>query len=139
VSIYKDFFLLSAGLLAGIYIEKANENSKLKQNYNEIMYKIKPIIRDIKKNILEFLQSNNVNFQTEDIIINLKTSLDVFKVKLDEMNKIENPEDKVTFIKEEVYLVLSSIQKTVKSHKAKFDDTETIERKIEEDESNQKI
>ncbi len=140
MSIYKDFLLISTGLLIGIYLEKSNENnSKIKQNYNEFMYNIKPIIRDIKSNILVFMQNNNLNFEMDDIVVNLKISLDLFKEKLDELNKIEVPEEKLSFMKEEIYVILSSIQESIKIQKEDLDYTETIERIKLKDDNDEKI
>ncbi len=139
MSIYKDFLLISTGLLIGIYLEKSNEHSKVKQNYNELMYKIKPIIRDIKSNILVFMQNNNLNFEMDDIVVNLKISLDLFKEKLDELNKIEVPEEKLSFMKDEIYVILSSIQESIKTQKENFDYTETIERIKLKDDNDEKI
>ena len=123
MSIYKDFIFLSSGIVIGIYIGKSDENSITRKKYDDLMYKAKPIIRDIRDHLLEFVNISNVNIDTKEIQINVENFLDVLKSKVNEINTINDADEKIAFIQNEIISLLNSIKTALKNEKESLEET----------------
>ncbi len=126
MGIYKDFLLISTGFALGTYLAKTDNNDYITREYHKIMYKLKPILRDIKENIIEFFESSNIDFNLEDFRINIENTIDLLKKKVSQLNEIQDIEKKVEFVKEEIIHLLNSITKAFNSQKEKLEETKII-------------
>ncbi len=120
MSIYKDFVIFSTGLAAGIYISKLDENVKIKQKFDDILYKIKPVLRKIKDEIFNFMENLNLKNSFENIKINIEEFIRILNQKLKTFFEISDTSEKLKFLKEEILNILNSFQTTIKHQKNNF-------------------
>ncbi len=115
MSIFKDFLLVSAGFVAGLYISRSDENNKIKQQYDEIIYKVKPLLREIKENLYQFVNETNANIDLDEISINMKLLLETFQNKINEVNQIQDVEERIVYLKEEMLRFLNIFKEFLSS------------------------
>ena len=115
MSIFKDFLLVSAGFVAGLYISRTDEDNKIKQQYDEIIYKVKPLLREIKENLYQFVNETNANIDLDEISINMKLLLETFQAKINEVNNIQDVEERIVYLKEEMLRFLNIFKEFLSS------------------------
>ncbi len=115
MSIFKDFLLVSGGFIAGLYLSRSDDDNKIKQQYDDIIYKVKPILREIRENLYQFINETNTNIDLDEISINAKLLLETFQNKINEVNQIQDVEERIIFLKEEMLRFLNIFKEFLSS------------------------
>ena len=110
MSIVKNIILIGISFSVGIYIEKSNEDSKIKKTIDDIFYKIKPIFSEIKTTFFDFVAASNLDVDFDEIFLNSSIFLETLKNKLQHINEIDDLEEKLKVIKEEILFLLLQIK-----------------------------